>query len=109
VPLQLARGGVQRGQHIDQPGQHTVSVVAGFYRTCVIDGVLTHSPAEHVRRLHVSSDSPTLGLTNLQLEALLVAARNSPNRAALREQGREAAARSTGPDSGPVQGVPLPK
>jgi site-specific recombinase XerD len=26
------------------------SVVAGFYRTCVIDGVLQHSPAEHVRR-----------------------------------------------------------
>jgi integrase/recombinase XerD len=26
------------------------SVVAGFYRTCVIDGVLEHSPAEHVRR-----------------------------------------------------------
>ena len=27
-----------------------LSVVAGFYRTCVIDGVLEHSPAEHVRR-----------------------------------------------------------
>jgi hypothetical protein len=26
------------------------SVVAGFYRTAVIDGVLDHSPAEHVRR-----------------------------------------------------------
>ena len=26
------------------------SVVAGFYRTCVIDGVLDHSPAEYVRR-----------------------------------------------------------
>jgi len=25
-----------------------VSVVAGFYRTCVIDGVLAVSPAEHV-------------------------------------------------------------
>ena len=27
-----------------------LSVLAGFYRTCVIDGVLEHSPAEHVRR-----------------------------------------------------------
>jgi integrase/recombinase XerD len=27
------------------------SVTAGFYRTCVIDGLLEHSPAEHVRRL----------------------------------------------------------
>jgi len=26
-----------------------LSVVAGFYRTCVIDGVLEHSPAEYVR------------------------------------------------------------
>src|SRR4051794_30768209 len=56
-----------------------VSVVAGFSRTCVIDSVIPPSPAEHVRRPHVSSDSPTLGLTHLQLEALLVAARTSPN------------------------------
>ena len=26
------------------------SVTAGFYRTCAIDGVQEHSPAEHVRR-----------------------------------------------------------
>ncbi len=25
------------------------SVTAGFYRTCVLDGVLPHSPVEHVR------------------------------------------------------------
>jgi integrase/recombinase XerD len=29
------------------------SVAAGFYRTCVIDGILERSPAEHVRRPHV--------------------------------------------------------
>jgi hypothetical protein len=46
------------------------SIVAGFYRTAVIDGLLEHSPAEHVRRPHVPADSPTtLGLTHLQLEA----------------------------------------
>jgi integrase len=56
------------------------SIVAGFYRTAVIDGLLEHSPAEHVRRPHVPADSPTLGLTHLQLEALLAAARQSPNR-----------------------------
>jgi site-specific recombinase XerD len=56
-----------------------VSVVAGFYRTAVIDGLLEHSPAEHVRRPHVPTDSPTLGLTHLQLEALLTAARQSAN------------------------------
>ena len=53
------------------------SVVAGFYRTCVIDGLLEHSPAEHVRRPTVPAESPTLGFTHLQFEALLTAARES--------------------------------
>jgi integrase/recombinase XerD len=57
-----------------------VSVVAGFYRTCVIDGVLEHSPADYVRRPNVPAESPTLGLTHLQFEALLTAARTSANR-----------------------------
>src|SRR5262245_37895815 len=53
------------------------SVAAGFYRTCVIDGVLEHSPAGHVRRPNVPAESPTLGFTHLQFEALLTAARES--------------------------------
>ena len=56
-----------------------LSIVAGFYRTCVIDGVLEHSPAEYVRRPNVPAESPTLGLTHLQFEALLTAARTSTN------------------------------
>jgi integrase/recombinase XerD len=56
------------------------SVAAGFYRTCVIDGVLEHSPAEHVRRPAVAAESPTPGFTHLQFEALLTAARESGNR-----------------------------
>jgi hypothetical protein len=38
-----------------------ISVVAGFYRTCALDGVLEHSPAEHARRPSVPAESPTLG------------------------------------------------
>jgi hypothetical protein len=56
------------------------SVTAGFYRTCVIDGVLEHSPAEHVRRPAVPAESPTLGFTHLQFAALLTTARQSVNR-----------------------------
>ena len=55
------------------------SVAAGFYRTCVIDGIIDYSPAEHVRRPAVPAESPTLGFTHLQFEALLTAARESAN------------------------------
>src|SRR5215217_5425534 len=54
-----------------------MAVVAGFYRTCVIDAVLAHSPAEYVRRPNVPAESPTLGLTHLQFEAMLSTARTS--------------------------------
>ena len=56
-----------------------LSVVIGFYRTCVIDGILDHSPADYVRRPTVPPESPTLGLSHLQFEALLSAARLSTN------------------------------
>jgi integrase/recombinase XerD len=56
------------------------SVAAGFYRTCVIDGVPEHSPAEHVRSPSVPPESPTLGFSHLQFEAMLTAARASANR-----------------------------
>ena len=56
-----------------------LSVVAGFYRTCVIDGALRQSPAEYVRRPRVPAGSPTLGLSHLQFEALLSTARDSEN------------------------------
>ncbi len=55
------------------------SVTAGFYRTCVIDGIMEHSPAKHVRRPAVPAESPPLGVTHLQFEALLTAARESAN------------------------------
>jgi hypothetical protein len=55
------------------------SVTAGFYRTCVIGGILEHAPAGHVRRPKVAAESPALGFTHLPFEALLTAARQSPD------------------------------
>jgi integrase/recombinase XerD len=57
-----------------------LSVVVGFYRVCVIDGILAHSPADYVRRPPVPTESPTLGLGHLQFEALITTARLSTNR-----------------------------
>jgi integrase/recombinase XerD len=45
-----------------------MAVVTGFYRTCVIDALLEHSPAEYVRRPRVPNESPVLGLSHLQFE-----------------------------------------
>jgi integrase len=56
-----------------------LSVVVGFYRVCVIDGLLPHSPADYVRRPTVLAESPTLGLGHLQFEALITTARLSLN------------------------------
>jgi integrase len=56
-----------------------LSVVVGFYGVCVIDAILPHSPADYVRRPVVPPESPTLGLGQLQFEALITTARLSPN------------------------------
>jgi integrase/recombinase XerD len=56
-----------------------LSVVVGFYRVCVIDQILAHSPADYVRRPPMPAESPTLGLGHLQFEALLTTARLSAN------------------------------
>jgi integrase/recombinase XerD len=56
-----------------------LSIVVGFYRVCVIDAILDHSPADYVRRPTVPAESPTLGLGHLQFEALITTARLSTN------------------------------
>jgi integrase/recombinase XerD len=52
-----------------------LGTVCGFYRFLVIDGIVASSPAEYVRRPRRPEESPTLGLTHLQFEALLAASR----------------------------------
>jgi integrase/recombinase XerD len=56
---------IRRMQEIRRFRPSTVSrrfsVTAGFYRTCALDGVLEHAPAEHVRRPAVPAESPTWG------------------------------------------------
>jgi site-specific recombinase XerD len=56
-----------------------LSIVVVFYRVCVIDQILNHSPADYVRRPTAPAESPTLGLGHLQFEALITTARLSDN------------------------------
>ncbi|HZN70787.1 MAG TPA: hypothetical protein VFC00_03760 [Micromonosporaceae bacterium] len=62
-----------------------LSVVICFYRTCVIDAILDHSPADYVRRPPVPAESPTLGLSHLQFEAMGSVRRARTGRATSRE------------------------
>ncbi|HKN57135.1 MAG TPA: tyrosine-type recombinase/integrase [Amycolatopsis sp.] len=56
-----------------------ISVVCLFYKFCLIDGRIDIDPAVQVRRIPWPTDSPTLGLTHLQFEAMLHAAKESDN------------------------------
>jgi site-specific recombinase XerD len=86
-PLNLGRVEIERYvrwlQEVRRYQPSTVSrrlsVVVGFYRVCVIDQILVHSPADYVRRPPMPADSPTLGLWHLQFEALVTTARLSSN------------------------------
>ena len=80
VQIQLYVRWVQKVLHV-QPStvSRGMSVVAGFCRTCVIDLVQAQSPADYVRRPNVPSGSSMRGLSHLQLEPLLSAARTSTN------------------------------
>ena len=101
-PLAAARADIERYvrwlQDVRRYQPSTVSrrlsVVVGFYRVCVIDQILPHSPADYVRRPTVPPESPTLGLGHLQFEALITTARLStnPNDFALDRDARPARA-----------------
>jgi integrase/recombinase XerD len=49
-------------------------VLTGFYRYCVEEQLLEHSPAVHVRRPKISQESTRLGLARSELGAFLVQA-----------------------------------
>ena len=48
--------------------------LAGFYRFAVVDGYLAESPAEHVRRPKIDTESTTLGLDRMELGAFIAQA-----------------------------------
>ena len=60
------------------------SVVAGFYRTCALDGVLSHSPAEHVRRPSATPPLPTSFDVGADLRDVQLAARHADPRTTMR-------------------------
>ncbi|GAA2533696.1 site-specific tyrosine recombinase XerD [Pilimelia columellifera subsp. columellifera] len=87
APLSVSRADVERyvrwlqEVRCHQPStvSRRLSVVVGFYRVCVIDAIIDHSPADYVRRPPVPPESPTLGLSHLQFEAMITTARQSAN------------------------------
>ena len=83
------------------------SVAAGFYRTCVIDGIMEHSPAEHVRRPAAPAESPALGFTHLQFEALLTAAMAGDSGRHIRPARDRAAGAAVPPAAGKAATEPL--
>ena len=54
-------GGCKRSAFKPSTVSRRFSVTAGFYSTAVIDGLLEHSPAEHVRRPSVLPNHPPSG------------------------------------------------
>jgi hypothetical protein len=65
-PLTAVRVDVERyvrwlqdvGHYQPSAVSRRLSIVTGFYRVCVIDGLLPHSPADYVRRPTVPAESP---------------------------------------------------
>src|SRR5687767_617579 len=51
-----------------------LSTIVGFYRFAVIDSLMTESPAEHVRRPKIDTESTTLGLDRMELGAFIAQA-----------------------------------
>lgn len=56
-----------------------LSTVCLFYKYATIDRYVTEDPTVEVRRIPWPTDSPTLGLTHLQFEAMLHTAHGSEN------------------------------
>src|SRR5690348_10978852 len=92
------------------------SVVAGFYRTCALDGVLQHSPDEHVRRPVVPAGPPTADIADLGEEheppgpaGMRQRYRGRPGPAAARGRpGHRPGGRLSGPRADPAEHLRLP-
>ena len=51
-----------------------LSTASGFYRICVLDGLIEHSPADYVRRPKIDTESATLGVDRMELSAFVAQA-----------------------------------
>ena len=66
VHIELYARWMEEEQHLARATiGRRLSTVVGFYRFAVIDGFLTESPAELVRRPKMDTDSTTLGLDRI--------------------------------------------
>lgn len=72
------------GRELEANGRATATIarrlctVTGFYRYAEEEGLIAHSPAVHVRRPRIDSESHAIGLDRNEVGALLVAAGLGP-------------------------------
>jgi integrase/recombinase XerD len=75
VHIELYARWMEEDQHLARATiGRRLSTVVGFYRFAVVDGYLAESPAEHVRRPKMDTESTTLGLDRKELGAFLAQA-----------------------------------
>ncbi|MHB8296803.1 MAG: tyrosine-type recombinase/integrase [Acidimicrobiales bacterium] len=72
------------GRELEAKGRATATIarrlctITGFYRYAEEEGLITHSPAVHVRRPRIDYESHAIGLDRNEVGALLVAAGLGP-------------------------------
>jgi len=75
VHIELYARWMEEDQHLARATiGRRLSTVVGFHRFAVVDGYMADSPAQHVRRPKIDTESTTLGLDRMELGAFLAQA-----------------------------------